>query len=145
MYFAVENLIGRYCEAVLRCDIELFAACWLEDATWCIPGNRIVAGREPIRAVFADIRPSYRLCVQEILNRRIEPQGERAAEATFQIRELQWRSDGSGSELIGVYHDEIVASPDGVASFARRDFELLYSGPVALEGRLRSPRSGAGR
>ena len=140
MHLAVQNLVGRYCEAVLRADAELFASCWADDAMWCIPGKREVAGRVAIVEAFTDIRPTYPLCVQEILNSRIEPRDDHVAVATFQVRELQWRSDGTGSELIGVYHDEIHVEPDGRAWFNRRDFELLYNGPVDLSGRLRNPR-----
>jgi hypothetical protein len=140
LHLAVQNLVGRYCEAVLRADTEVFASCWTADAMWCIPGKREVSGRDDIVAAFADIRPTYRLCVQEVLNSRIEPSDGRTASATFQVRELQWRADGTGSELIGVYHDEITLDADGRAWFTRRDFELLYNGPVDLSGRLRSPR-----
>lgn len=40
----------------------------------------------------------------------------------------------------GVYHDEVVLGDDGRCRFARRDFELLYDGPVSLPGRLRRGR-----
>ena len=58
------------------------------------------------------------------------------------MRELQWRADGTGSELIGVYHDTMQVEGDGdELRFARRDFELLYRGPVDLSGKLRLRRS----
>jgi hypothetical protein len=139
LHLAIANLIGRYCDAVLRCDLDTFTGCWTDDATWAIPGKGVLTGRAAIVEAFAEIRPTYRLCVQEILNSRIEPVDATRASCTFQVRELQWRNDGEGSELIGVYHDTVVVHDDR-ASFTHRDFELLYNGPVALSGRLRSPR-----
>lgn len=62
-------------------------------------------------------------------------------QARWQIRELQWREDGTFSELIGVYHDLMARDLDGVLRFTQRDFELIYSGPIDGSGKLRSPRS----
>jgi hypothetical protein len=140
LHLSVHNLIGRYCESVLRCDIELFRSCWTPDAQWCIPGKGVVHGQKAIVDAFAEIRPIYRLCVQEILNSRIDVVDDALVTASVQIRELQWRADGQGSELIGVYHDTIKIDSTSHAAFARRDFELLYDGPVALEGRVRASR-----
>jgi uncharacterized protein (TIGR02246 family) len=140
MHEAVQDLVGRYCEAVLRNDAAIFADVWEPDAVWCIPGARIVEGRSAIVSTFARIRRGYSLCVQQILNSVIEPQDDAEARARFQVRELQWRPDGSGSELIGIYHDVISVDQADRARFKRRDFELLYDGPVDLPGRLRSPR-----
>ena len=137
---AVHDLVGRYCEAVLRCDMDLFAECWTPDATWAIPGKGLIEGRAAVVEAFADIRPLYRLCVQEILNGHVELDGADSASATFQVRELQWRADGAGSELIGVYHDRVTADAAGRGWFTHRDFELLYDGSVELPGRLRTPR-----
>ena len=114
----VTNLVGRYCDAVLRCDRDTFTGCWTEDATWAIPGKGVVRGRDAIIDAFFEIRPTYRRCVQEILNSRIEPDGADRATCTFQVRELQWREDGSGSELIGVYHDTVIVDEIFLPIFA---------------------------
>ncbi len=135
----IENLVGVYCESVLRFDPEQFASTWCEDATWSIPGSGHVVGRPAIVETFTAIRGTYARCVQEILNGVVTPSGPDHATATWQARELQWRPDGSGSELIGVYHDALTRTPEGW-KFAHRDFELLYDGPVAVPGRLRNAR-----
>ena len=67
-----------------------------------------------------------------------EPIDDDRAMAHWQAGELQWRPDGTGSELLGVYHDEVKRSARGWR-FAQRDFELLYDGPVAMPGTLRQP------
>lgn len=136
----IDNLIGRYCDAVLRVDVAQFADTWSEDALWLIPGDGSIAGRAAISAAFERIRPTYRQCVQEILNGTVSYVDGDTASARWQIRELQWLEDGSVSQLIGVYHDDMIRGIDGVLRFARRDFELLYSGPLDGSGRLRTPR-----
>jgi uncharacterized protein (TIGR02246 family) len=136
----VRNLVGRYCDAVLRVDGQEFADTWAADARWLIPGDGSIVGRDAIVEVFLRIRPDYRQCVQEVLSGTVTPIGADSATARWQIREVQWREDGTGSELIGVYHDDMERGSDGVLRFTCRDFELVYSGPVELPGRLRRPR-----
>jgi ketosteroid isomerase-like protein len=135
----VRNLVGSYAEAVLRNDPALFADTWAADAVWSTPGAPAIAGRDDIARSFRDRRGTFRLCVQEILNGRITTAEADRATATWQVRELQWRADGTGSELLGVYDDVMVVGADGELRFARRDFELLYRGPVDLRGNLRLP------
>jgi hypothetical protein len=136
----VHQLLGRYCTAVLHNNSALFAETWTADAVWCIPGAKIVEGQEAIVRTFSRIRCTYSLCVQEILNTFVDARDSRSATGTVQVRERQWRPDGTGSEMIGVYHDEIVRAEDARCRFTRRDFELLYDGPVAMPGRLRAAR-----
>lgn len=136
----VHNLVGRYCDAVLRADVVRFADCWSSAGRWLIPGDGTIDGRTAITEMFARIRPSYRQCVQEVLNGTISYVGGDDATAAWQIRELQWREDGTVSELVGVYHDTMSRDDDGALRFTVRDFELIYSGPTDGTGRLRPPR-----
>ena len=135
----VRNLVGSYAEAVLRNDPALFADTWAADAVWSTPGAPAIAGRDDIARSFRDRRGTFRLCVQEILNGRITTAEADRATATWQVRELQWRADGTGSELLGVYDDVMVVGADGELRFGRRDFELLYRGPADRRGNLRLP------
>jgi ketosteroid isomerase-like protein len=136
----VRNLVGRYCDAVLRVDHITFADAWAPDARWLIPGDGMIEGRAAIVDVFARIRPTFRQCVQEVLSGTVAGADGDHASARWQIRELQWRDDGTASELIGVYHDVMARGLDGVLRFTERDFELIYSGPTDGTGRLRTPR-----
>lgn len=137
----VHNLVGRYCDAVLRVDVAEFSDTWADGARWLIPGDGIIEGRASISATFEKIRPSYKQCVQEVLNGTISYVNGDNANARWQIRELQWRDDGTVSELIGVYHDIMARGVDGVLRFTQRDFELIYSGSMDGSGSLRPPRS----
>lgn len=128
---AVRDLVGRYCDAVLHADADTFAGCWAADAEWVMPGREPVRGRDDIVAWFTQGRAGFRLCVQELLNGVI---GE--GTATWQVRELQWPTDGPARCLIGVYHDVVVADDAGVARFRQRRFELRYRGPTDLSGRV---------
>ena len=136
--YGVQNLIGRYCEAVLRADPSLFGDVWATDAQWIVPRETPTVGRDAIVEVFTRLRSGYRLCVQEVLSGVVEVEDTAPpdrASGRWQVRELRWHADGTGSELIGVYHDAVVLEDD-VWRFASRRFELVYRGPVELTGRL---------
>ena len=52
-----------------------------------------------------------------------------------QVCEIQWRSDGKTTELIGDYHDEYVRTAEGW-QFATRRFQLRVNGPADRAARL---------
>ncbi len=135
-YLASQSLLGRYCEAVLRFDLDLFASCWTGSAEWSIPGEGLISGREAIIRTFADLRSTYQQCMQHVVGSAIDVSARGAAKAVTQVREVQWRRDGSASELMGVYHDDITVVAPGEARYWRRDFELIYSGEASLPGKL---------
>jgi hypothetical protein len=132
------DLVGRYADAVLRFDADRFAALWTEDAEWVVAGGEPLRGRDVIVETFVRARSGFRLCVQEIMSGYVDPPAGAERSAHWQVRELQWRPDGSASQLIGVYHDDIKAV-DGAWCFARRRFELVYRGSTDLSGRLYLP------
>jgi hypothetical protein len=138
---APSDLVGRYADAVLRFDADRFADLWTEDAEWVVVGGEARRGRAVIVETFVRARSGYRLCVQEIMSGYADPPAGAGLTAHWQVRELQWRPDGSASQLIGVYHDELRAV-DGAWCFARRRFELVYRGSVDLPGRLYLPSPG---
>jgi hypothetical protein len=133
---AVEQLLGRYGDAVLRADAVAFSACWAPAARWHIPGSGTITGAAAITDEFVRIRSGYPRCLQEVLSGFVELRSDGQWTGRWQIRELQWRDDSPGSQLVGVYHDRYeleVAS--GRCRFAERRFELVHRGPVDLTGR----------
>lgn len=128
---AVRALVGRYCDAVARFDVEAFGATWAQDANWHLPGGEVLRGRETIASRYREIRALYSLCIQEVLSSIVDPAGR----ARWYVRELQWREGTEGSQLIGVYDDTFCGSVDAPL-FASRRFTLLYRGPADLSGRL---------
>ncbi len=53
----------------------------------------------------------------------------------MQVCEIQWRSDGKTTELIGDYHDDYVRTAEGW-QFATRRFQLRVNGPADRAARL---------
>ena len=130
---AVRNLTARYCDAVARNDGELFASLWSTDADWVAAGHT-TSGRERIARVFAKLRGGYVLCTQELMSGYVEPlDANSRAVARWQIREYQWKADAPVSCVLGIYSDDLVIE-HGVWCFARRQFDILYRGPVDLTG-----------
>ena len=127
----VTSLIGRYCDAVARFDLEDFAAIWDEDAIWHIAGGEDRIGRSAIVELFREARAPFELCIQETLSSIFNREGR----ARWYVRELQWRREGTPSQLIGIYDDVFTGPPDNPL-FASRRFSILYRGPLDASGRL---------
>ncbi len=143
----VGRLVARYCDAVARFDRELFASLWTPDAVWATTRGDIV-GRERITATYVKLRSGYELSIQSLLSGTVDiaPDG-RSARARWQIREIGRTTSGEGLELYGVYTDDCVPAVDDPAvdpavddsdtrrwQFARRRFDPLYRGAIALTG-----------
>ena len=135
----IRNLVGRYCEAVARFDVELFASCWTDDASWGLGGQPPTLGREAIIALFDRARRPFELCIQEILSGVVDGpalgEGSHGGlrSARWIVRELQWKADRAPSCLIGIYTDGVHVEGTG-ARFHDRRFTALYRGPVDLTG-----------
>ena len=132
----VRHLVGRYCDAVVRFDAELYGALWTADAVWA-SDQRSIGGRDAIVAVYAKARARFGLCFQQVLSGFVEDgrpeDGLGALRATWHVREVQRTPEGDGAELYGAYHDVCVPGSNGW-QFARRRFEAFYRGPLALAG-----------
>lgn len=140
---AVRNLTARYCDAVTACDVDLFASLWTTDADWVVAGARTTSGRERIVRLFARLRSEYLLCTQELMSGSVTPlvvASPRAADAQWQIREYQWKTDAAVSCVVGIYRDHVVLDDDQWR-FARRSFDVLYRGPVDLTGTVTPPHA----
>ena len=131
---SVTNLVGRYCDAVARFDLDAFASIWAEDAIWYIAGGDDRHGRKSIVEFFREARAPFELCIQETLSSVIDPAGS----ARWYVRELQWRKDGRTKLLLGVY-DDTYTGPVNAPLFASRRFSVLYRGPADLSGKLYDP------
>ncbi|MCB0997450.1 MAG: nuclear transport factor 2 family protein [Acidimicrobiales bacterium] len=134
----VLDLLGRYCEAVLRFDLVAFRDCWAQDAVWVLPGDQPnVEGPDACVELFGRLRGTFALCTQEILSSVVEvaPDG-RSADVRSVIREAQWMPEGPGRLLVGIYHDAVVADDAGRWRFRRRRFEAWFRGAPDLTGRI---------
>lgn len=134
----IVDLLGRYCEAVLRFDLEAFRACWADDGVWVMPGDRPdVVGPDACTELFGRLRAGFALCTQEILSSVVEP-GPDAHTVSVRsvIREVQWLSSEPTRVVVGVYHDVVAAGPSGRWRFRSRRFELFFRGGADLSGRV---------
>ena len=130
----ITNLLGRYCRGVANFDKDEWGGTWAEDARWIFPDGNAVAGRAAIVETFAEARTRYPLCVQQVTSSVIDVDGDTGT-GWVQVCEIQWRSDGKTTELVGDYHDEYVRTAEGW-QFAARRFQLRVNGPADRAARL---------
>jgi len=136
---AVRNLTGRYCDAVARFDMDLFASLWADDADWVVGDGAPTSGRDRIARVFSRLRGGYTLCTQELMSGYVTPDvATTSATARWHIREFQWKADAPVNCVMGIYGDHL-AIRDGRCVFTRRRFDVLYRGPVDLTGAITPP------
>ena len=117
--------LRAYAEAVASADPVRFADCWVPDAAWDLNGP-VVEGRDAIVERFAAARRDLLACTQEVAAGHWTEVGADRAVGRVVAVEDQTRADGV-TRLVGVYHDEVVRTPDGWR-FARRRFAPVWRG-----------------
>jgi ketosteroid isomerase-like protein len=134
----IGDLVARYVEAVATADRALFRSVWADDSTWVVDGRGTFRGPDEITAQFWQLRERQELAVQRVVSGRavIHKKGKDAS-GRWIIHSLT-RTDGGGSELVGIYDDGYVKER-GDWLFRVRAFAPLYRGRVALEGRVFAP------
>ena len=132
----IDDLVARYVEAVACFDVELYRSLWADDAEWVVDGRGTFRGPDAITELFADLRRPQELAVQRITGGRSDVDGDRGS-GRWIIHSLT-RTDGTGTELIGIYDDEYVRVEAGWR-FRQRAFRPLYRGPRDLPGRVFPP------
>ena len=129
----IRNLVGRYCDAIARMDLDAVAASWAPDGVWTVFGED-VEGRSAILATFRELTSRVTWVVQHASSSWIEV-SDASGEGVWQIVEYgqQRGEDGPGAGLIhvGRYVDRY-AQIDGEWRFAARSFHTLYFGSLAL-------------
>ena len=127
-------LVHRYADAVSRRDIEQWAACWAEEASWTLRADRTVVGRVAIVALFHSVLNRLVIAVQNVLNGEvhIEPDGESATGRWYIIEHLL-AIDGETGMVLAYYDDSYVLR-DGRWLFTNRVLVCSYHGPTDLSG-----------
>ena len=128
---AVRELVARYADAVNRRSAEDWSGTWATDAEWNLAGQAVV-GRDEIVSLWSQLMSGFSWLVQLVYTGTVNVDGDRAT-ARWYLSELSLRKDGSRGLVIGVYHDECRRS-DGEWRFAKRRFDVLYTGPPDLSG-----------
>lgn len=122
---ALRQLVDRYCDGVVRHDVETWASTWAVDATWELRPGATVDGREAIVAAweqamkgFTWVVQSPSFCVFEV----DEATGEGTGRVTVHER-FQRRKGGPGS-MLGTYHDTYRREA-GVWRFTSRRLDVI--------------------
>ncbi len=122
---ALEQLVARYCDGVIRNDAETWASTWTDDATWELRPGASVDGREAILAMwtkamkgFSWVVQSPGACVFEV----DEVAGTGSGRVT--IHERLKPAKGDAVSHIAVYHDEY-RRVGGAWRFASRRLQMI--------------------
>lgn len=132
-YLALRQLVEAYADAVCRRDAEDWGATWAPDGEWDLGPGRSMTGRDKIVPFWSQIMGTFPMAIQVITGGKVLwVDGNRAA-ARWYITEYLRTDDGTNRVGHGVYHDRYVRI-DGQWRFARRSYNLLYSGAPDLTG-----------
>jgi ketosteroid isomerase-like protein len=141
---AIQRLVHRYADAVVRRDPAQWSECWAEDATWELGRGREAVGRAAITDLWTTAMASMAAVVQTVDNGDAwHTSGDRDhADGRFYITETFRRTDGHVGILRAHYDDAYVRTADGWR-FARRALGIHYHGSPDLSGAFVEPVAGA--
>lgn len=131
-YVEIRQLVERYADAVQRIDADDWADCWAPDGVWDL-GGRAIEGRDAVVGFWKQVMPTFPFVVQVVHSGVITSVDGDRATGRWYLSEYMHRADGAAAHGIGCYRDEYVRI-GGEWKFARRRYDLLYSGPPDLSG-----------
>jgi ketosteroid isomerase-like protein len=137
---AIQDLVSRYCDALVRDDEAAWSATWAEDAVWDLAGM-VVEGRDAIVNLWRQATAPFSCIVQVASNPllRVHDDGV-SAHGRWTIVEHLLDADGvSPMQNIGIYDDDY-RIVDGDWRFAKRRFQPVLGGRHDLV----APPSGRG-
>ena len=125
---AIQDLVSRYCDAVVRNDEAAWAATWVEDAVWDL-GGLVVEGREKVTDLWRQATAPFACIVQVASNPIIRVHDDGAsAHGRWTIMEHLATADGtSPMQNVGIYDDDYKLV-GGDWLFAKRRFQPLFTG-----------------
>lgn len=129
---AIQDLVHRYADAVVRRDEAQWAATWADDAAWELGAGRRVEGRDAIVSLWNTAMDGFKAVVQNVLNGTADLD-ETAGTGTgrWYIVEHWQRADDSRGMLLAHYEDTYTRDADGW-HFASRELRPHYAGPADL-------------
>ena len=131
----IHALVARFVDASNRRDTEAFATLWALGATWELPGHPVAEGRDAVVALLGSSGEPFELQLQTQVNGVVD-QREWPVAGRWWVNELARRHDGTGTRLIGCYHDTYEEGPEGWWFTARR-LEVLYRDDEPVTGTYR--------
>jgi hypothetical protein len=129
---AIEDLVHRYADAVVRRDEGQWAATWAIDAVWELGQGRRMEGRDSIVALWNSAMDRYAAVIQNVVNGTAElDDSTGSGSGRWYIIEHWQRTDGARGILLANYDDTYVRV-DGAWLFASRQLTIHYTGPADL-------------
>jgi hypothetical protein len=131
---AIQNLVHRYADAVVRRDADAWGSTWADDGEWRVLGNA-ARGREAVVELWLGLMEQLPFVLQQATGGLIDFAGDTqdAAKGRWYISEHGFMQNGSGMLNLGVYHDDYIRE-NGEWRFALRRFDSLYMGKPDLSG-----------
>ena len=131
---AIEDLVHKYADAVVRRDPNDWSSTWAPDAFWELGKDRRVEGRDAILSLWNSAMDGFRAVVQNVVNGTAQLD-EHAGTGTgrWYIIEHWQRADDSRGILLA-YYDDTYTRVDGTWMFASRELVIQYGGPTDLSG-----------
>lgn len=128
--FAVQQLYGRYADALHRGDANDWGQTWCSDARWSLPieGVPDMEGRDAIVATWNAVVENLKVVQHLPLVPAFKMDGGVLC-ARWTVREIIVTGDGQGQEILGVY-DDTHREEDGILRYQSRNFKLLYRRPI---------------
>jgi ketosteroid isomerase-like protein len=118
----IRERIDAYSDAVIRCDVDAYLACWTDDGQRSGSGGEC-RGKPALRAHWDGIWSALDRMAFITQVGSVEVDGERATARCYCLEIFRLR-DGDVHKLVGMYDDELVrASGDWL--FARRGYQVL--------------------
>lgn len=128
----IQQLVHRYCDAVVQRDEEQWGSTWAVDAVWNLGQGRRVEGRDAIVDLWRTAMQRFPTVFQVAHNNGIHVDGD-SATGRFYITESMQLADGGTAALLAYYDDTYTRTPDGWR-FASRELTPVYQGPPDLTG-----------
>lgn len=124
--FAVQQLYGKYADALHRGDAAAWGETWCSDARWSLPIDGVpdMQGRDAIVATWNAVVENLEVVQHLPLVPLFKMDGDVLC-ARWTVRELIVDGTGAGQELLGVY-DDTHREEDGMLRYQSRSFKVLY-------------------
>lgn len=131
---AIQDLVHRYADAVVRRDADQWAATWAVDAVWELGKGRRVEGREAILGLWNSAMDGFKAVVQNVVNGTADLD-EAAGTGTgrWYIHE-HWHRASDERGILLAYYDDTYTRVDGAWQFASRELVVQYGGAPDLSG-----------
>ena len=121
---AIQELIARYNDAVMRLDASAWGSTWAEDGVWSLPGmGDGIRGRERILETWKMAMSQFEFVGFFASPGPLEINGD-AAQGTLYQQEILYLKGGGERRVIGRYTDDFV-KVNGQWKFAKRVYEVL--------------------